>query len=163
MLVKICTFYTTFHSLFTYKYTHKLIFHTNNMRAHAFTHTFETRTHTHTHTHRIIVFWLNNTTWPLEANKLFHIGSLFGNKMYLSSNLAFVWFCECFTRVGSGFTRKHLTRLERLVRDNQFTVLRTLVNYRCKKLYKTSPSWQTVYVKLWFIQHSGNTLHFWSS
>ncbi len=36
-----------------------------------------------------------------------------------------------------GFTQKHKTRLERLASDKHYTLLWTLVNYGCKKFYRT--------------------------
>ncbi len=45
----------------------------------------------------------------------------------------------CFSRVGSGHTRKHQTKLERLVRDKQSSLLRKSVNYGRNKFYDTVP------------------------
>ncbi len=44
---------------------------------------------------------------------------------------------RCLTRVGSGLTRKNLTRLERLARDKHPSLLRKSVNYDHKKFYST--------------------------
>ena len=40
----------------------------------------------------------------------------------------------CFTRVGSGLTHKHLTRLEKLARDKHSSLLRKLVTYSRKQI-----------------------------
>jgi hypothetical protein len=45
-----------------------------------------------------------------------------------------------FTRVGSGLTRKHLCKLERLDWDKHSSLLRKSLNYSCKKLYSTGPT-----------------------
>ncbi len=46
---------------------------------------------------------------------------------------------KCFTRVCSGITRKHKTRLERLARDKRSCLLQKLINYGCKKFYNIGP------------------------
>ncbi len=44
-----------------------------------------------------------------------------------------------FTRVGSGLTNKHLTKLEKLAWDKHSSLLRQFVNYDCKKFYNIVP------------------------
>jgi hypothetical protein len=44
-----------------------------------------------------------------------------------------------FNRVGSCFTNRHETRLERLAMDKHSSLLRTFVNYGHKKLYNIGP------------------------
>ncbi len=46
---------------------------------------------------------------------------------------------RCFTRVGSGLSRKHYTRLERLATDKHLSLLRKSVNYGRKMFYSTGP------------------------
>jgi len=46
---------------------------------------------------------------------------------------------RCFTWVGSGLTRKHYTRLERLVREKHSSFLQKSVNYASKKFYRIGP------------------------
>ncbi len=54
-------------------------------------------------------------------------------------NLKYVLLEWCFPRVGSDLTRKHYTRLERLVGDKHSSLLRKFVNYDRKKFYDTVP------------------------
>ncbi len=51
-----------------------------------------------------------------------------------------------FNRVGSCFTNRHQTRLEKLAVDKQQSLLRKSVNYVRKKFYSTGP--RPVYVQL---------------
>ncbi len=46
---------------------------------------------------------------------------------------------KCFTRVGSGLTGKHQTRLERLAKDKHSSLLRKSVNCSRNKFYDTGP------------------------
>ncbi len=46
---------------------------------------------------------------------------------------------RCFTRVSSGLTQKHETRLERLAKDKHSSLLQKSVNYVCKFFYSTGP------------------------
>jgi hypothetical protein len=46
---------------------------------------------------------------------------------------------RCFTRVGSGLTCKHYTRLERLARDKHSSLLQKFVTYGRKKFYNIVP------------------------
>jgi hypothetical protein len=48
---------------------------------------------------------------------------------------------RCFTLVGSGLSEKDKTRPERTCKDKQFSLLRTFVNYGCKKLIKLDLGW----------------------
>jgi hypothetical protein len=45
-----------------------------------------------------------------------------------------------FNRVGSCFTNRHYTKLERLAMDKHSSLLRTFVNYGRKKFYNIGPS-----------------------
>jgi hypothetical protein len=47
-----------------------------------------------------------------------------------------------YSRVGSGRTGKHQTRLERLARDKHSCLLRTFVKYGRKKFDNIRPGWQ---------------------
>ncbi len=47
--------------------------------------------------------------------------------------------CQCFTRVGSGLIYKHETRLEKLSRYKNSSLLRKSVNYDRKKFYSSGP------------------------
>ncbi len=51
---------------------------------------------------------------------------------------------RCFTRVGSGLTRKHNTSLKGFARDIHSSLLGTFVNYKTKKFYKIWPRWTAV-------------------
>jgi hypothetical protein len=53
---------------------------------------------------------------------------------------------RCFTRLGSGLTYKHHTRLERLARDKHSSLLQKFVNYGHKKVYRIGPWYVTGYV-----------------
>jgi hypothetical protein len=44
-----------------------------------------------------------------------------------------------FTQVGSGLTRKHYTRMERLASNKQSSLFRKFVNYDNKMFYKIGP------------------------
>ncbi len=46
---------------------------------------------------------------------------------------------RCFTREGSGLTRKHKTRLERLARDKHLSLLQKIVNYLWKSYITLVP------------------------
>jgi hypothetical protein len=46
-----------------------------------------------------------------------------------------------FTRVGSGLTCKHDTKLERLARDKQSRLLRKFINQRQKLFITLAPGW----------------------
>ncbi len=46
---------------------------------------------------------------------------------------------RCFTQVGSGFTYKHKTRLERLANHKHSSLLQKSVNYGRNKFYSTGP------------------------
>ncbi len=68
---------------------------------------------------------------------------------------------RCFTWVGSGLTRKFQTRLERLARDKNSSLLQKSVNYGCKKFYRIGPWLKKVrrkFVSQFFIpaQHKCN-------
>ncbi len=47
---------------------------------------------------------------------------------------------SCFTQVGFGLTQEHSTRLARLARYKQPSLLGTFMNYGRKKFYKTEPT-----------------------
>ncbi len=47
-----------------------------------------------------------------------------------------------FTQVGSGLAHKSQTRLERAARDKNSSLLRTFINYSCKKFYDYGPRGQ---------------------
>jgi hypothetical protein len=57
---------------------------------------------------------------------------------------------RCFTRVGSGLTRKHETKLVRLARDKCSSLLRKFVNYGRKKFYRIG-SWGQRYESFFFV------------
>ncbi len=72
--------------------------------------------------------------------------SAFSNSIFQQLNLQFFTsypspYCiepgpvpeKCFTRVGSGLTFKHKTRLERLAKDEHSSLLRKSENYSHKK------------------------------
>ncbi len=46
---------------------------------------------------------------------------------------------RCFNRVGSFFKNRHYIRLERLAMDKHSSLLRTILNYGCKKFYNIGP------------------------
>ncbi len=50
----------------------------------------------------------------------------------------------CYTRVGSGPTRKHQARLEKPARDKHSSLLQTFANYRCKKFYNIGSLWHVL-------------------
>ncbi len=47
---------------------------------------------------------------------------------------------EATSRIGTGLTHKHKTRMEKFARDEHSSLLRTFVNYRHKKFYNIG-SW----------------------
>jgi hypothetical protein len=46
---------------------------------------------------------------------------------------------RCFTRVGSGLTHKHYTRLEKLARDKRSRLLQKFKNYGQKRFITLAP------------------------
>ncbi len=58
---------------------------------------------------------------------------------------------RCSNRVGSFFTNKHQTRLERLARDKHSILLQTFVNYVRKSFITSAHGFK--YITLFFLHH----------
>jgi hypothetical protein len=59
--------------------------------------------------------------------------------MILSTIMVIIIIERCFTRVGSGLTRKHYAKLESVARDKHSSLLQKSVNYGRNKFYHTGP------------------------